>query len=257
MLTSSSTKCRVHQVDQVLPAPPQNTDQSFNRRGWHDYYTGPLPEKVELRTKIVYDRTLLDYFHGDHMWVEDWLDQVVVLSRPLFTHHSLKIKVELIVEEGYHFENIRVRANEFHLKQLGDLNQRFGGLVSVFAADICQGHCMTGIARIGTACNIDGHGISISELWQKLDSEYESARTFVHELGHNIGMLHDFDKKHKGNGDFGGPCDGLGLMSYNHPPDQWSYCSNGDFVESFRSHLHGCLKESDPRPRSPPGWFHW
>ena len=63
----------------------------------------------------------------------------------------------------------------------------------------------------------------------------------AHELGHNLGMDHDFDG---GVGDFkdkfsstGAKCTGVrGIMDYPHNngiQDRWSLCSNEDFRKNF------------------------
>ena len=49
-------------------------------------------------------------------------------------------------------------------------------------------------------------------------------------MGHNMGMLHDFDDEHGG---VDGPCDGQGFMSYGLVPQQWSTCSKEDFLAHF------------------------
>ena len=53
---------------------------------------------------------------------------------------------------------------------------------------------------------------SITE-WSGTDAEL--GRNFAHELGHNLGMYHDFDERHGGNGrpNSGGSCDGQGRNS--------------------------------------------
>ena len=51
-------------------------------------------------------------------------------------------------------------------------------------------------------------------------------------MGHNMGMLHDFDAKHGGSG---GPCDGTGIMSYGSAPNVWSTCSKNDFLALYNS----------------------
>ena len=52
----------------------------------------------------------------------------------------------------------------------------------------------------------------------------------AHEIGHNLGMLHDFDVEHAGKG-----CDGQGFMSYGTHPNEWSNCSVSDFNAHYQS----------------------
>ena len=42
-----------------------------------------------------------------------------------------------------------------------------------------------GLAWLGSACNKYGYGAHINEFYV---SDFETAKIFVHELGHNIGM---------------------------------------------------------------------
>ena len=62
-------------------------------------------------------------------------------------------------------------------------------------------------------------------------------------MGHNLGMLHDFDKEHGGDN---GPCNGKGIMSYGVAPNVWSTCSRNDFQALYNeiindNSLHWCL----------------
>ena len=49
-------------------------------------------------------------------------------------------------------------------------------------------------------------------------------------MGHNLGMLHDFDEDHGGED---GECNGQGIMSYGDVPQQWSSCSAADYLARY------------------------
>merc|ERR1719400_498985 len=109
-----------------------------------------------------------------------------------------------------------------------------------------------GIAYLGAVCG--GYwGVNINEhiRWPGR-AELVTGRTFAHELGHNLGMEHDFAQKHGGNNrpGSGGRCEGKGLMSYgscnprchdSRMPDAWSTCSISDFEALFKQSAHKCL----------------
>ena len=60
----------------------------------------------------------------------------------------------------------------------------------------------------------------------------------AHELGHGIGMHHDFDPPHDTQG-----CDKTGLMSYGDFPMKWSTCSRADFEAHYLQHKdHWCMR---------------
>ena len=55
-----------------------------------------------------------------------------------------------------------------------------------------------------------------------------------HEIGHNLGMKHDFDESHGGDSS---ACNGEGLMSYGTKPQKWSTCSVSDFTAHYNAIL--------------------
>ena len=61
-----------------------------------------------------------------------------------------------------------------------------------------------------------------------------SAMTFVHEVGHQLGMKHDFDRRD------GRDCTGEGHMSYGNTKDEWSSCSKYDFKNWWNSGGYAC-----------------
>ena len=61
---------------------------------------------------------------------------------------------------------------------------------------------------------------------------FANEQIVAHEMGHNMGMLHDFDSEHGGQN---GPCNGQGIMSYGSAPNVWSNCSRDDFKALYNS----------------------
>ena len=65
-------------------------------------------------------------------------------------------------------------------------NHKEKGLTSYFGYQLGGG--TVGIAFLGTACNQGGYAVNINELYSSYNTEVRTARTWVHELGHNVGM---------------------------------------------------------------------
>jgi len=208
-----------------------------------------LPKKVVLETKIKYDKSLLRQFRGSHTKAKQWIDRVIELTRPRMTLHTLKMGVEIKLVGNIEYEDISIKADSPSIQYLG-YNKRPKSMESWFAADICQPGqwCTLGIAYLSAACRKDGLAVNINEYYVKRTSELHTARTYAHELGHNIGMKHDFDNAHGGQG---GPCNGRGLMSYGDKPDAWSDCSNNDFRDYYRSEGHECMADSGDTTTNP------
>jgi len=195
-------------------------------------WSGPLPSTVVLKTDIKYDNSLLEHFGYSHEITKDWINDVVQLAKPMMSHNTLSIKVGIEIGEVTHIDETLEADNRtiYYLQQTKNHNS----LTSYF----CNDHRRRGYAGIafrGSACN-PSWAININELAY---SDLETARTFAHELGHNIGMHHDFDEIHGGHH---GKCDFQGLMSYGQKPTQWSSCSDKDFTTWWKEKGHVCVK---------------
>merc|ERR1712223_1909454 len=77
-----------------------------------------------------------------------------------------------------------------------------------------------------------------------------TARTHAHELGHNLGMHHDFAEINGGTGIAGtGDCAGTGIMSYIpnsvESTEKWSTCSKSNFEHHYIADGwgNGCLED--------------
>jgi len=207
-----------------------------------------LPTVARLETRIKYDEGLREVTGGKTQ-AKWFISRVVEHAKTRL--HMLPIKVELSVVGTMQYVNQNWRAAKAHgghwwIKELGRANT--DKLVSHFCAG--QGG---GVAYLTNACG----GVNSTNLNEHIRtnrpgrSEWITGRTYAHELGHNLGMRHDFDPNNEGRKPgSGGPCDGRGLMSYgsckpdcedSNMPDAWSACSINDFLETFRKKTHLCL----------------
>merc|ERR1719369_2493517 len=213
--------------------PPRASSESAN------VWLGPIPSTVIVKTDVKYDNSLLEHFDNSHKKTRDWLDKVVELAKSRFSHDSLTIKVTLEVVEISHFnETLEASSEKIEHLQRSEWHRV---LTSYFCKDI--GFGVIGIAFFGSACMGMGWAVNINELFSTITPDIKTARSFAHELGHNLGMYHDFSSIHGGEG---GKCDGKGLMSYGSDrPDQWSSCSDTDMLTWWKEEGHECVNTRD------------
>ena len=98
----------------------------------------------------------------------------------------------------------------------------------------------SGSSYIGTACkNTKKEYRCQLDMWQFNPSV--TAGVVAHEIGHNIGMQHDFHASHQGAG-----CDKTGIMSSGNHLMQWSTCSRADFEAHYLMYKdQWCMEEDE------------
>merc|ERR1711935_489270 len=205
-----------------------------------------MPSKQKMQIKIHYDST----FNADTSDVSSYLDQMVTHVQSHFCQISLGTQIHIEAIGGYTYHADQTWKAE------PDSNSLSGPIKDIAAADnsgadlgvfMCKDsefYGVVGLAWVGTMCKTyySGYNAGVNE---KRENVLATSEVVAHEMGHNMGMLHDFDEDHGGSN---GPCDGTGIMSYGSAPNVWSTCSRADFLALYNqiiasSSWNWCLTE--------------
>ena len=128
------------------------------------------------------------------------------------------------------------RVRQLTKKKLGKAD------IAIFFGHQERGAKWSGSSYIGTACSSNVQYRCQLDMWQFNPSI--TASVVAHEIGHNIGMQHDFHASHQGAG-----CDKTGIMSSGvaaSRPLQWSTCSRADFEAHYLMYKdQWCMEEDE------------
>jgi len=230
-----------NQTDSVVPEVAGGQIAAMN---------GQLPTSVEAKIHVRYDPSFRDLYGSDSA-AKRKIRDIISLAQPWFKRErNLAMNIE-----------IKVVTNQYYPRRIGFPNHSIRGLIgkggsrehpTAFfkAADPANRGMAYGVAYRDAFCfrsgSAQGMGL-ITEVFKGTENDASSAILFAHELGHNLGMKHDFHEDHGGpgdnNGEHYGPCNDQGIMSYSPPqlPRQWSRCSRGDQERHYRERGHQCM----------------
>jgi len=192
-----------------------------------------MPAKQKMQIRIHYD----DTFNDGTSNVDGYLDQMATHLQTHFCQTSLGTQIKIEVLGSYtHHAGEEWRAESASGSLSGPIKNiaaadTSGADLNVFMCKDPQFYGVVGLAYVGTMCKtyLPGYNAGVNE---KRGNILSTSEVVAHEMGHNMGMLHDFDEEHGGDN---GACDGTGIMSYGSAPNVWSTCSKNDFNALYNS----------------------
>ena len=205
--------------------------------------------------QVGYDKSFHDRLGGTTQ-AEDYIAASWVHLQTYYCHYSLGsfVLVERLPNIKY-YEKVKIQDNKRStLDQMFDHTTKDIGDADLmvylgYKPNQCP-NCVSGLAYKSKICKTDKNSIKKKcSINLHVNHHTLTAKTMAHEIGHNLGMFHDFDPKHGGDSteaeESNNACNKQGFMSYNivEGPNQWSECSKNDFTEHFNNigYLQWCL----------------
>jgi len=216
-----------------------------------------MPDKQSMKIKIGYDDTWHNSFGGDTSASTTYINSMITHMQAWMCLDSLGTKIDLETTGDYTYHQGQ------SWKAEPDSNSLQGPIKDLTSASTANANLwvylckdtefygVVGLAYVGSLCYSKSYSCGVNE---KRGNLVSTAEVVIHEMGHNMGMLHDFDETHGGDN---GPCNGQGFLSYGSAPQQWSTCSKNDFLALYNSivasnNKYWCLPYADTACGSAP-----
>jgi len=168
---------------------------------------------------------------GSSAKAQSYIKSAITHTQVFYCHSSLGTKIALqIVGDIKHYKGKSLQASVAKLQEMMSTTVADLGTADlmVYMGTETDLWGVVGIAYGSTVCDHSSgnkYKQSINEWRPTLAA---AGQLIAHEMGHNLGMKHDFDAAHAAKG-----CNGKGIMSYGNPPNQWSSCSKADLQAHY------------------------
>jgi len=200
-----------------------------------------------------------DWLRLHRSYAHETAAQVVKHAGMILQHHSLDTKIVLENRTFELDENVKINKK---MKGFGTFSKLLKApfvisgspVVHILLSDNENSRAV-GVARLGSVCSPPA-GEKPMAVIKWVRNTYRTVITLAHEIGHILGMGHDWLNSYGREKCGKGKNSGSTLMNYGEPRDTWSRCSNQDFKNYYSKivNLKGefCLKETNL-----PGWGQW
>jgi len=218
------------------------------------------PATAKLQVQVVYDKSIKEKL-GSESAVIDYWNAAMPHIQARYCHASLgtQIKFERIGDFKYLDQKIVASGDSLNaINSNAVQNIGSADLVVYMAHDESSLWGTIGIAWCPVICSSAGSNgwkTSINE-WRPESVSFGGL--VAHEVGHNLGMKHDFDEKHGGQSS---SCNQDNhIMAYGNSKEKWSTCSKSDFEARYLQVKNNWCMEAEignvcgesPSPTPPP-----
>ena len=190
-----------------------------------------VPSSNELTIRVGYGEGFLSKT-GSHDNAKAYIQASMPHIQALYCHStSLGTKIKVKIDGPIKFYSGKnLQASGPKLQEMWDTTKNDLGSADLmmymgYDTDLWG---TIGIAYKGTVCQHAGYNKYKQSINEWRPTHAEAGHTIAHEIGHNLGMSHDFSESHAAAG-----CDKTGVMSYGPPVNKWSTCSRADFQAHY------------------------